>query len=209
MVQQIRVCNYVTISALTFILYDIAINMDKEITYIWNYRRNHRNGVRIPNRVKIQRIVIQFLFIFGRYYGLFFLTVVFAGTLSSSLPSRFPQSHVRCTSQQCHRSFHLGSCKIYYYYIILAGAVLYTPACNVVLAMRLEVLYRFHNGGPNPSYRKLLGCLVAGEFLVEFAVCIIMALRTTTEVLSPPSLVPWSGCLLGSNITPSLTLASW
>ncbi|KAF8844595.1 hypothetical protein BDN67DRAFT_962978 [Paxillus ammoniavirescens] len=33
--------------------------------------------------------------------------------------------------------------------------------------MRLDVLYQFHNGGPNLSYWILLGCLVIGELLVS------------------------------------------
>ncbi|KIJ18465.1 hypothetical protein PAXINDRAFT_97263 [Paxillus involutus ATCC 200175] len=189
MMQQIRVCNYVTISAFTFILYDILINMNKEIDYVWNYRRNDRTDLRVLTCLKIQRIVVQFIFIFGRYYGLVFLAVVFAVNNATGLS--------------------ISVCKIYYYYVILAGTVLYAPACNIVLAMRLDVLYRFHNGGPNPGYRRLLSCLIIGESLVEFTVCIVMALRTRTEVVIPPSLVPWPGCMLSSNITPSLTLASW
>ncbi|KAF8844594.1 hypothetical protein BDN67DRAFT_1008104 [Paxillus ammoniavirescens] len=76
MMQQIHICDYVIISALTFILYDIMINMDKEIAYVWNYCRNDCDNLHIPIRMKVWQIVIQFLFILGRYYGLVFLTWV-------------------------------------------------------------------------------------------------------------------------------------
>ncbi|KAF9227067.1 hypothetical protein BS17DRAFT_806333 [Gyrodon lividus] len=189
MMEQIRICNYVTISALAFTLYDIVTNLDKEIDLVWKYRRNDGNDPHVLTYIKVLHIFVQVLFIFGRYYGLVFLTVVFAVNNATGLS--------------------ISVCKLYYYYVILAGAVLYGPTVNFILAVRLDAMYRFPNGAPNSGFRKLLTCLVIGDFLVEFTICVIIALRTAAEVVRPSPWVSWPGCILSSEMTPSLTLVSW
>jgi len=71
-VLQNRQNNYSNAAALTLLVYDIFLTMGKEVTYIWGARWS------IPKA----------LYLFGRYYGVCYLT--FVNTLSKMLsPTRF------------------------------------------------------------------------------------------------------------------------
>ncbi|KAG6371895.1 hypothetical protein JVT61DRAFT_8901 [Boletus reticuloceps] len=54
--------NYIAMSSICFLVYDILINLDKEVEYIWKARWTASKA----------------LFIFGRYYGLGFISASFA-----------------------------------------------------------------------------------------------------------------------------------
>ncbi|KIJ60056.1 hypothetical protein HYDPIDRAFT_32630 [Hydnomerulius pinastri MD-312] len=194
--EQIRICNNVTISAVAFMLYDIATNLDKEISLVWTYRQDQDqdHGVttreHIPACKKIRRVIVQFLFIFGRYYGLVFLILMFSVNNSTGLSVAL-QAILQLPDP------------------VSAGEVLYTTAVDVILAMRLDALYKLSGGTHKRRYRSLLASLVIGDILVDFGICIVMAVRTQTEVVSPPPGVPWRGCMTSSQYTPALTLTSW
>ncbi|KAI5986932.1 hypothetical protein EDD15DRAFT_2372996 [Pisolithus albus] len=69
---QARVVNNVTIACAAFLVYDILINLDKEIPLIWRYY--HRADDEFMSwRHRARRTLIQALFIFGRYYAPLFL----------------------------------------------------------------------------------------------------------------------------------------
>ncbi|KAI6033295.1 hypothetical protein EDC04DRAFT_2213453 [Pisolithus marmoratus] len=74
-VRQLRVFNYVTISCAAFIIYDILTNLDKEIPLIWGYYHNFTEHISWRRRAR--RILVQTLFVFGRYYALIFLVAFF------------------------------------------------------------------------------------------------------------------------------------
>ncbi|KAI6029340.1 hypothetical protein BKA83DRAFT_4217567 [Pisolithus microcarpus] len=69
---QARVVNNVTIACAAFLVYDILINLDKEIPLIWRYY-HHADDEFMPWRHRARRTLIQALFIFGRYYAPLFL----------------------------------------------------------------------------------------------------------------------------------------
>ncbi|KAI6043064.1 hypothetical protein EDC04DRAFT_826951 [Pisolithus marmoratus] len=64
---QIRVVNYFT-TGVAFLTYDILTNLDREIPLIWRYYHDTSN-----ERGRARRILVQMLFVFGRYYGLLYL----------------------------------------------------------------------------------------------------------------------------------------
>ncbi|KIK22729.1 hypothetical protein PISMIDRAFT_493802 [Pisolithus microcarpus 441] len=73
---QARVVNNVTIACAAFLVYDILINLDKEIPLIWRYY-HHADDEFMPWRHRARRTLIQALFIFGRYYAPLFLVIFF------------------------------------------------------------------------------------------------------------------------------------
>lgn len=116
---QLRICNYVTgercrpggegirylqtllVSALVFMLYDIIINLEKEvglflllwkegidigilqIPLVWRYRQNdHASSLHDFRRLR--QVLVHFVFIFSRYYGLVFLSCVHCDYLRST-----------------------------------------------------------------------------------------------------------------------------
>ncbi|KAF8547944.1 hypothetical protein OG21DRAFT_1501308 [Imleria badia] len=60
---------YVNISAISFLLYDVLINLDREVEHIWKARWS----------------ISKVLFIIGRYYGLFYITANFAVSIKVGL----------------------------------------------------------------------------------------------------------------------------
>ncbi|KAI6021945.1 hypothetical protein EDC04DRAFT_2731727 [Pisolithus marmoratus] len=82
---QIRVVNYVTISCVAFLVHDILTNLDKEIPLIWRYYHNTSYDEHMSWRGRARRILVQTLFVFGRYYAPLYLMVWFAGTVSTGL----------------------------------------------------------------------------------------------------------------------------
>ncbi|KAN0091498.1 hypothetical protein V8E55_005064 [Tylopilus felleus] len=184
---QLRISNYVTLSALMFMLYDIIINLEKEILLVWDYRQNHDLAGPPSSCRRVKQVLVHVLFIFSRYYGLVFLACVWLLLLVNNTTGL----SVMVTSPE-------SSCKRYYYYLILAGTVIYMTIVNVILAMRINALYKANQG-----------CGVLLGSLVDFSVCAVVAVRSTGEVVSAPSRIPWLGCMMNSHVTPALTLASW
>ncbi|KAI6131537.1 hypothetical protein EDD16DRAFT_862950 [Pisolithus croceorrhizus] len=72
---QIRLVNYITLSSLVFVVYDVLTNLDKEIPLIWRYYHNTDGDEHISWRGRARRILVQTLFIYGRYYAPVFLVV--------------------------------------------------------------------------------------------------------------------------------------
>ncbi|KAI5999831.1 hypothetical protein F5J12DRAFT_951863 [Pisolithus orientalis] len=158
---QIRLVNYVTLSCIAFLVHDILTNLDKEIPFIWRYYHNTDETFVCWHR-RLRRMLVQGLFIFGRYYAIFYLV-----------------------------------CKGFYYYTIFGGEILYTTLVNVILAMRLNVLFRIFYGIEGlQKYQFFLATLVIVEFLVELVIGILVAIWIQEKVVEPPAGVPWPGCML-------------
>ncbi|KIN94512.1 hypothetical protein M404DRAFT_1008310 [Pisolithus tinctorius Marx 270] len=71
--RQIRLVNYVTISCVALLVHDILTNLDREIPLIWRYYHNTNYEEHTSWRGRARRTLVQALFIFGRYYALFYL----------------------------------------------------------------------------------------------------------------------------------------
>ncbi|KAI6033322.1 hypothetical protein EDC04DRAFT_2706471 [Pisolithus marmoratus] len=80
---QIRIVNNVTISCVAFLVHDILTNLDKEIPLIWRYYHNTSYNEHVSWRGRARRILVQTLFVFGRYYAPLYLLVWFTGTVST------------------------------------------------------------------------------------------------------------------------------
>lgn len=78
---QNRIVNYVTISCVAFLVYDILTNLDREVPLIWRYYNNANNDEHLSWRGRARRILVQMLFVFGRYYALLYLVGWFTGTV--------------------------------------------------------------------------------------------------------------------------------
>ncbi|KAI6116897.1 hypothetical protein EDD16DRAFT_1038070 [Pisolithus croceorrhizus] len=76
---QNRIVNYVTISCVAFLVYDILTNLDREVPLIWRYYNNANNDEHLSWRGRARRILVQMLFVFGRYYALLYLVGWFTG----------------------------------------------------------------------------------------------------------------------------------
>ncbi|KAI5999818.1 hypothetical protein F5J12DRAFT_914423 [Pisolithus orientalis] len=204
---QIRLVNYVTLSSATLLVYDILTNLDKEISFIWRYYHNAEEPYAfVPWNRRLRRMVIQGVCIFGRYYGLFYLIVYFAGMAFSSsfvlLSNSIPVYN--------HESFSVPSCRGFYYYTIFAGGILYTTLVNVILVMRLNVFYQtFYGVEGLQKYQFFLVGVVSFEYLVELIMGILSAIWVRDRVVEPPAGVPWPGCVLSEDPGNALVLPTW
>lgn len=186
---QLRALNYVTLSCVAFLVYDILTNLDKEVHYIWRYYHN-TDETRVSWRRRLRRALVQVLFIFGRYYALLYLVGYFAVYNRQGLSIPF--------------------CKGFYYYTVLAGQILYTTLVNVILVMRLNVLYQiFHGIEGLQKYQFFLGTVVVVEFLIELAVGISASTWIQENVVEPPAGIPWPGCIMDKKPNLALTLPGW
>ncbi|KAI6043756.1 hypothetical protein EDC04DRAFT_641975 [Pisolithus marmoratus] len=57
---QIRVLNYVTLSSAAFLVYDVLINLDKEVHFIWRYYHD-TDETPISWPYRLRRILVQAL----------------------------------------------------------------------------------------------------------------------------------------------------
>lgn len=186
---QLRALNYVTLSCVAFLVYDILTNLDKEVHYIWRYYHN-TDETRVSWRRKLRRALVQVLFIFGRYYALLYLVGYFAVYNLQGLSIPF--------------------CQGFYYYTVLAGQILYTALVNVILVMRLNVLYQiFHGIEGLHKYQFFLGAVVVVEFLIELAIGISASTWIREHVVEPPAGIPWPGCIMDKKPNLALTLPGW
>ncbi|KAI6017009.1 hypothetical protein BKA83DRAFT_4330951 [Pisolithus microcarpus] len=208
---QLRALNYVTLSCVAFLVYDILTNLDKEVHYIWRYYHN-TDETRVSWRRRLRRALVQVLFIFGRYYALlylvyFSLTTRAAGTSPVWLPlPRFMllSYNVPVYNRQ-GLSIPVSDCKGFYYYTVLAGQILYTTLVNVILVMRLNVLYQiFHGIEGLQKYQFFLGTVV-----IELAVGISASTWIQENVVEPPAGIPWPGCIMDKKPNLALTLPGW
>ncbi|KAI6164234.1 hypothetical protein EDD17DRAFT_1755328 [Pisolithus thermaeus] len=71
--RQMRLVNNVMLSCAAFVAYDILTNLDREIPLIWRYCHDIGNDERTSWRRRARHILVQTLFVFGRYYALLYL----------------------------------------------------------------------------------------------------------------------------------------
>ncbi|KAI6042302.1 hypothetical protein EDC04DRAFT_1034112 [Pisolithus marmoratus] len=182
---QIRVVNYVTVSCAACLVYDVLTNLDKEVHFIWRYYRN-MDDAHISWRRRLRRMLVQVLFIFGRYYAILYLIGYFAAMA------------------------YLCPCKGFYYHSALAGQILYTMLVNIILVMRLNVLYQVIHGIEGlPKYQSFLATVVILEFMAEMSISILAARWIRGRVVEPPPGIPWPGCFLSQSPSDSLTIPGW
>lgn len=188
--RQIRLVNCVAISCAAFVAYDILTNLDKEIPLIWRYYHNTNNDEHTSWRHRALRILVQTLFVFGRYYALLFLVVFFAVNNSQGLSVSF--------------------CKAYFSYFIFGGELPYTTLVNVILVVRLNAMYQILHGTQGlRKYQVLLVSVAVAEFVAEFVVGAVMAIWMVQRAIGPPAGIPWPGCRLSENVNDALTLPAW
>ncbi|KAI6162334.1 hypothetical protein EDD17DRAFT_1757660 [Pisolithus thermaeus] len=65
--------NPAIVSCVAFLVYDILTNLDREVPLIWRYYNNANNDEHLSWRGRARRILVQMLFVFGRYYALLYL----------------------------------------------------------------------------------------------------------------------------------------
>lgn len=184
--QQIRLLNYVTISCVAFLVYDILTNLDREIPLIWLYYHNAKEE-HLSWRGRARRMLVQTLFIFGRYYAPLYLVGFFA--------------------VNSHQGFSIPFCKVYYYIFALGGEVLYSTLVNVILVIRLNAMYQiFHGTTGLRKHQVFLASVVIIEFIIEITVCAILAAWMEKRVIEPPAGIPWQGCMLSEEANAALSL---
>lgn len=186
---QIRIVNYVAISCVAFLVYDILTNLDKEVPFIWRYYNNADNGEHVSWRGRARRILVQTLLVFGRYYALLYLAGWF--TVNN------------------YQGFSVSFCKVFYYYCTFGGVILHTTLVNIILVIRLNALYQIFYGKRGlRRCQVFLASVVVLEFLTELIVC-IKAVTWMQGVIEPPAEVPWPGCMISENPDIALTLPGW
>ncbi|KAI5999815.1 hypothetical protein F5J12DRAFT_928651 [Pisolithus orientalis] len=185
---QIRLVNYVTRN-------ETGSHPIDAIPFIWRYYHNADEPYEyVPWHHRLRRMLIQGLFIFGRYYGLFYLILFYRPIASQFTTTR--------------ASLYL--CRGFYYYTIFGGEILYTTLVNVILTIRLNVLFRIFYGMEGlRKYQFFLAGVVIIEYLVELIIGIFSAIWVRDQVIEPPAGVPWPGCLLSGTVSNALVLPSW
>lgn len=163
--EQTRMSNYSLLTSIMFLLYDIMLNMDKEVQYIWKSRRSFPNA----------------LYVFSRYYSVFYNMTVF--TMGNIV------------------GLSIQSCQKWFYFEILAGGIFFTTVVNIILVMRLNAMYR------NGKVLVFLILLVIGEFTAELYSCIQSSITTAKRTFSVPLELRWPGCVSDAAVQP--TLATW
>ncbi|KAI6046800.1 hypothetical protein EDC04DRAFT_3086221, partial [Pisolithus marmoratus] len=197
---QIRVLNYVTLSSAAFLVYDVLINLDKEVHFIWRYYHN-TDETPISWPYRLRRILVQALFIFGRYYGLLYLVVYFV-----------VYNHYGLSVSLYAIIYWLPGLLLLLHsaYIPSAGEILYTTLVNIILVMRLNALYRVVYGMEGlKKYQFFLAAVVITELVIELSTSISAATWSHDKVVEPPAGVPWPGCLLSESPNNTLMLPGW
>ncbi|KAI6129086.1 hypothetical protein EV401DRAFT_2206491 [Pisolithus croceorrhizus] len=188
--RQMRLVNNVMLSCAAFVAYDILTNLDREIPLIWRYCHDIGNDERTSWRRRARHILVQTLFVFGRYYALLYLVLLFV--------------------VNNHQGLSVSVCKAYFYYFNFGGSLPYTTLVNIILAIRLNALYRILHGTQGlRKYQVFLACVAIAEFVSEFIVCVVMATWMVQRVVEPPAGVPWPGCSLSESPNTALTLPAW
>ncbi|KAI6103131.1 hypothetical protein EDD16DRAFT_1715655 [Pisolithus croceorrhizus] len=181
--RQIRLVNSVTLSCAAFVAYDILTNLDREIPLIWRYYHDIGNGEHASWRRRARHILVQTLFVFGRYYALVYLVY-----------------------------------KAYFYYFLIGGSLPYTTLVNIILAIRLNALYRILHGTQGlRKYQVFLACVAIAEFVesnprrlqAEFTTAAVTAAWMVQRAIKPPGGIAWPGCSLSDNPNTALTIPAW
>ncbi|KAI6164237.1 hypothetical protein EDD17DRAFT_1806548 [Pisolithus thermaeus] len=190
--RQIRLVNSVTLSCAAFVAYDILTNLDREIPLIWRYYHDIGNGEHASWRRRARHILVQTLFVFGRYYALVYLVVLFVVNSHQGLSV----SH----------EFY----KAYFYYFLIGGSLPYTTLVNIILAIRLNALYRILHGTQGlRKYQVFLACVAIAEFVAEFTTAAVTAAWMVQRAIKPPGGIAWPGCSLSDNPNTALTIPAW
>ncbi|KAI6119512.1 hypothetical protein EV401DRAFT_1961525 [Pisolithus croceorrhizus] len=182
--------NPAIVSCVAFLVYDILTNLDREVPLIWRYYNNANNDEHLSWRGRARRILVQMLFVFGRYYALLYLVGWFTVNNYQGLSVPF--------------------CKVFYYCCTFGGEILYTTLVNVILVIRLNAMYQISYGKEGlRRHQVFLASVVVLEFLAELIVCIITVTWIEKRVVAPPAGVPWQGCMLSADPNTALTLPGW
>ncbi|KAI6001684.1 hypothetical protein F5J12DRAFT_784184 [Pisolithus orientalis] len=198
--QQIRLVNYVTLSCTAFLVYDILTNLDREIPFIWRYYRNTEEE-HLSWRGRARRMLVQTLFIFGRYYAPLYLVGFFTGTVSIVFLALY-------LTISLFNGMLVNNCQGLS--VPFGGEVLYSALVNIILVIRLNAMYQiFHGTTGLRKHQVFLASVVIIQILIEFIVCAILATWMEKRVVEPPAGIPWQGCMLSEDANPALSLPAW
>ncbi|KAI6118769.1 hypothetical protein EDD16DRAFT_1707264 [Pisolithus croceorrhizus] len=227
--------NPAIVSCVAFLVYDILTNLDREVPLIWRYYNNANNDEHLSWRGRARRILVQMLFVFGRYYALLYLVGWFTGTVffsrcllplngvpvnnyqGLSVPTSFADTDC-FTSKAAKFSTTAALCELpsfatgpsLAYFVTSGGEILYTTLVNVILVIRLNAMYQISYGKEGlRRHQVFLASVVVLEFLAELIVCIITVTWIEKRVVAPPAGVPWQGCMLSADPNTALTLPGW
>ncbi|KAI6001683.1 hypothetical protein F5J12DRAFT_914140 [Pisolithus orientalis] len=218
--QQIRLLNYVTISCVAFLVYDILTNLDREIPLIWLYYHNAKEE-HLSWRGRARRMLVQTLFIFGRYYAPLYLVGFFAVNSHQgfSVPlyafiwggfvdtNHFTPKAARFTTTSSLCELPCTTLHSLAYSITSGGEVLYSTLVNVILVIRLNAMYQiFHGTTGLRKHQVFLASVVIIEFMIEITICAILAAWMEKRVIEPPAGIPWQGCMLSEEANAALSL---
>ncbi|KAI6131540.1 hypothetical protein EDD16DRAFT_1723008 [Pisolithus croceorrhizus] len=222
--RQIRLLNYVTLSCLAFLVYDILTNLDKEIPLIWRYYHNADGDEQISWRGRARRILVQTLFIFGRYYAPLFLVGFFAvnNHQGFSIPlyafALAGFADANDLTPKAARIITITSFSLHWlaYFVTSGGDVTYSILVNIILAIRHNAMYQIFYGTEGLRKRQVFLASVVitslNQLNLWFAVIIVCATTATwveKRVIKPPAGIPWPGCMLSENPNTALTIPAW
>ncbi|KAI6047485.1 hypothetical protein EDC04DRAFT_2597600 [Pisolithus marmoratus] len=198
----------------------MSTTVEEELQVLYDNLRQ----IRYVNYVtKCRRILVQALFIFGRYYALVYLVGWFAGTVSMiprivilTFNGMTVNNHqgfsihlyaVISPSFADTNHFSAESCKAYYFYFTFGGELLYSTLVNIILVIRLNAMYQIFFGTKGlRKHQIFLASVLIIEFSVEVGVCVAIATWLENRVTEPPAGVPWPGCTFSDNPNTALTL---
>ncbi|KAJ8094584.1 hypothetical protein PM082_010590 [Marasmius tenuissimus] len=192
--EQARVVNYVRLSGVAFLSYDIWLKLEEEVEYIWCSRWS----------------VPKSLYIFARYYGFLFTTLEFAAIPTSVLAPQFASRVVRLPPASSKKNPHLVSliddynlsCRAYLPFYPAAGPIVFTTTVNIILIMRLHALY-----GRKKKVLAFLTFVLIVEFAFELYISTAIAVAMSRGAIEAPPGINLPGCL---SVKPTgLELFAW
>ncbi|KZT35852.1 hypothetical protein SISSUDRAFT_1064169 [Sistotremastrum suecicum HHB10207 ss-3] len=176
---QLRITNYSLASALTFLVYDTVCNSPSEIALIWRAKWS------FP----------KFLYIFARYWGIFYLGFELGVSVSVTLDvNGFNNLLPILSVLTLPVAASFGSVSL------SSGFVAFTTTVNIIFLLRIHALY-------NRS-RKVLALLI-GLVLLEFGTELYVTLMQALENNVIPRPLPFvSGCIISNGVT-NRELVAW
>ncbi|THU84983.1 hypothetical protein K435DRAFT_806279 [Dendrothele bispora CBS 962.96] len=170
-----RCINFLAVASITFLLYDIILNFGVEVEFVWKSRWTS----------------VKKLYLFTRYYGIFYNICMFVGLYKVFFdhvrtelmldPSWLAVANLDSLPVNSLTAYQ--SCRGWFYYMVLGGPTIFGTSVYLILVMRVNALYQS---------KKVL----------------VFLLSLWTASPAPPSLRT-SGCSSLTERDFNLTLISW
>ncbi|VDB94076.1 unnamed protein product [Peniophora sp. CBMAI 1063] len=182
-ISQTRTENYVTLVSIVILVWDILLQMDDEVRYIWAARWSWP----------------KFMYLFARYYGAAFLGLHLAVNVGTNYTVEVGTSVHRVLLALRPLEF----CRVFFYFYSLGGAIVFSTVINVILVLRIWALY--HQA---KNILVLLLLILTVEFAAELYISVRAGILASKSAYIPPLEMPMGGCL-ADNPVPALTLLAW